>query len=57
MKCCCYLAVNFYGHTLLTILPLIRPWTSAPVALPQVDTLASVLARHIQAAVSVAAAR
>lgn len=49
----CVVAIS---HTLLTVLPLVRPWTSALVALPQVDTLSSVLARHIQAAVPVAAA-
>lgn len=51
------LVVHRCTHTLLTVLPLIRPWTSALVALPQVDTLSIVLARHIHTAVPVAAAR
>lgn len=45
-----------FQHTLLTVVALVRPWTEALVALPQVYTLSSVLARHVQAAVPVAAA-
>lgn len=45
------------GHTLLAVLPLVRPRTSAPVALPQVYTLSSIFARHIQTVVPVVAAR